>query len=157
MPDRIFTIVESPYKSDSAQEIAENVDYARRCVRDQLQLGRAPFASHLLYTQPGVLRDEVPRERTWGITAGLELARNAKISAFYIDRGLSEGMMLYGLPAALREGRQVEFRTFTGDSDVSEVLNGRDLVALFCSLEYQPIVARALAVIVESAAPAGEG
>jgi hypothetical protein len=41
-------------------------------VRDRIIIaGEAPIASHLLYTQPGVLRDEIPEERRHGIDAGL--------------------------------------------------------------------------------------
>ena len=45
--------------------------YARACVRDSLLRGEAPIASHLLYTQPGVLRDNVAGEREQGIAAVL--------------------------------------------------------------------------------------
>lgn len=51
-----LVIVESPYAGD----IEANVAYARRCLRDSLARGEAPIASHLLYTQEGVLRDDVP-------------------------------------------------------------------------------------------------
>jgi hypothetical protein len=34
-----------------------------RCLHDCLEPGEAPFASHLLYTQPGVLCDGVANER----------------------------------------------------------------------------------------------
>jgi hypothetical protein len=54
-----LVILESSYAGD----IEANVEYARRCVRDALARGEAPIASHLLYTQPGVLRDAVPEER----------------------------------------------------------------------------------------------
>jgi len=60
-------IVESPYKGD----IPTNVAYAREALRDSLMRGEAPLASHLLYTQEGVLRDEIPEERALGIEAGL--------------------------------------------------------------------------------------
>jgi hypothetical protein len=39
--------------------------------------GEAPIASHLLYTQPGVLNDGVPAERAHGIEAGLAWLRAA--------------------------------------------------------------------------------
>ena len=45
-----LVILESPYAGD----VAANVKYARRCVRDSLSRGEAPIASHLLYTQPGM-------------------------------------------------------------------------------------------------------
>lgn len=100
-----FVIVESPY----AGNIQVNVAYARAAVRDCLNRGEAPFASHLLYTQPAVLRDEDPLERTKGIGAGLELAKRADATVVYRDLGLSRGMEL-GIAAAERAGRPVEYR-----------------------------------------------
>jgi hypothetical protein len=101
-----LVIVESPYAGD----VAANETYARRCVRDSLLRGEAPIASHLLYTQPGVLRDEVPAERQHGIDAGLAWRRVAEASVVYTDRGISRGME-YGIAAAREAGMPVEFRT----------------------------------------------
>lgn len=84
-----LVIIESPYAGD----IEVNVAYARACMRDSLERGEAPIASHLLYTQPGILRDEVAEERAWGIRAGLEWRKVAEAAAFYIDRGWSRGMI----------------------------------------------------------------
>lgn len=63
-------IIESPYAGD----VKANVAYARRCVRDSLARGEAPIASHLLYTQPSVLRDHVPEERMVAHRRGGKLA-----------------------------------------------------------------------------------
>ena len=60
-------VLESPY----AGNVEENVAYARAAIRDSLLRGEAPIASHLLYTQPGILKDDVPDERQLGIEAGL--------------------------------------------------------------------------------------
>lgn len=46
-------IVESPYAGD----IERNMRYLRACLADCLRRGEAPFASHAIYTQPGVLDD----------------------------------------------------------------------------------------------------
>lgn len=48
-----------------------------------------PLASHLLYTQPGVLNDDIPEERTRGIEAGLAWSSKSEGSVIYIDRGIS--------------------------------------------------------------------
>lgn len=98
-------ILESPYAGD----IEANVKYARRCVRDALERGDAPIASHLLYTQPGILRDEVTKERKWGIDAGLAWRAVAEASVVYIDRGISKGME-YGIAAAIEAGIPIEYR-----------------------------------------------
>ena len=84
-----LVIIESPY----AGEIELNVEYARACMKDSLLRGEAPIASHLLYTQPGILDDRVPEERLWGINAGLAWRRVADLAAFYIDREWSGGMI----------------------------------------------------------------
>jgi hypothetical protein len=49
-----------------------------RCLHDCLEPGEAPFASHLLYTQPGVLCDGVANEREQEIKAGLAWAERAQ-------------------------------------------------------------------------------
>lgn len=83
-----LVIIESPYAGD----VERNVEYARAAVRDSLARGEAPIASHLLYTQPGILRDEVPEERQWGVGAGLAWRRVAEMAVFYVDHGWSAGM-----------------------------------------------------------------
>jgi hypothetical protein len=101
-----LVIVESPYMGD----IEKNVEYARRCVRDSLRRGEAPIASHLLYTQPGILRDEDPKERQWGIDAGLAWRQVAEASVVYTDLGVSKGME-YGIAAAERAGLPIFYRS----------------------------------------------
>jgi len=81
-------IIESPYAGD----IQRNVNYARACVRDSLMRGEAPIASHLIYTQAGILNDEIPEERQHGIDAGLAWKDVADLHVFYIDLGYSPGM-----------------------------------------------------------------
>ena len=103
-----LVILESPY----AGEIDANVEYARACVRDSLSRGEAPIASHLLYTQPGILRDEDAHERQWGIDAGLAWSRVAEATVVYVDRGISRGME-YGIANADRAGRVVERRSLS--------------------------------------------
>ena len=72
--------------------------------------GEAPIASHLLYTQPGILRDEIPGERQQGIDAGRVWRGVAEASVVYTDRGISKGMTL-GIEAAEAAGIPVEYRT----------------------------------------------
>ena len=100
-----IVIIESPYAGD----VARNTAYARAALRDSLFRGEAPFASHLLYTQPGVLRDDVPHERELGIAAGLELALKADLTAVYVDLGISPGMQR-GIEAAEAAGRRIQRR-----------------------------------------------
>ena len=98
-------ILESPYAGD----VEANLAYARECLRDSLLRGEAPIASHLLYTQPGVLDDAVPTERQYGIDAGLVWGALAEATVVYCDRGISNGMR-YGIEHADNAGRPVEMR-----------------------------------------------
>lgn len=84
-----LVVIESPYAGD----VEANVAYARRAVADSLARGEAPIASHLLYTQPGILDDLNPLERAQGISAGLAWSCKADFAAFYVDRGWSRGMV----------------------------------------------------------------
>lgn len=83
-----LVILESPYAGD----VDRNIKYARACLRDSLKRGEAPIASHLLYTQEGVLDDHLPEERELGISAGLAWKDVAELHVFYIDHGYSSGM-----------------------------------------------------------------
>jgi hypothetical protein len=100
-----LVILESPYAGD----IDAHTEYARACLRDCLLRGESPLASHLLYTQPGVLRDKVPEERQMGIRAGLAWARVADATVVYVDHGVSAGMR-QGIQKAEELGRPVETR-----------------------------------------------
>ena len=59
---------------------------------DCLRRGEAPFASHLLYTQPHVLQDKVEEERAMGIAAGLQWGAICDFVVVYTDLGISKGM-----------------------------------------------------------------
>lgn len=101
-------IIESPYAGD----IAANIEYARLCLRHSILLGEAPLASHLLYTQNGVLKDDDLRERDLGISIGLIWAECADLTAVYIDYGISKGMQ-QGIAHAQKARRPIEYRRLT--------------------------------------------
>jgi DNA-binding transcriptional regulator YdaS (Cro superfamily) len=101
-----LVVLESPFSGD----IERNTAYARRCVADSLRRGEAPIASHLLYTQPGILDDDLPDERELGIRAGLAWLSVATASVVYTDLGISGGMM-QGMKAAESLGVPVEMRS----------------------------------------------
>lgn len=106
-------IIESPYKGRDQAELERNIAYARACLRDSLQRGEAPFASHLLYTQDGVLDDAILEERNFGIAAGLAWQAAASLVAVYDDLGISEGMRK-GIKLAKCKGILVEYRRLAG-------------------------------------------
>lgn len=106
-------ILESPYAGKIPGEVEINVAFARACMRDSLRRGEAPLASHLLYTQPGILNDEIRLERQTGIAAGLAWGEFAEATVVYTDRGISPGMRL-GIERAISDGRAVEYRRLDG-------------------------------------------
>lgn len=122
MPNPIlkpFVIVESPYAASPIASIEQHVRYARAAIRDCLLRGEAPFASHLLYTQDGVLRDEIPSDRQLGIEAGLAVGLWTSKTVVYDDFGMSRGM-LEGIKAAEQAGRSIEYRRILSISPVNQ-------------------------------------
>lgn len=101
-----LVIVESPFAGD----VENNIIYARRAVRDCVLRGEAPIASHLLFTQPGILDDNDPIQRRQGIECGLAWCSVADLSVVYIDLGISHGMQ-NGIQRAKALGVPVEYRT----------------------------------------------
>lgn len=106
MSSKPVVVVESPYQGD----IERNVAYARAALRDAILRGECPLASHLLYTQPNVLRDEVHEERELGMGLGWHVMKRADRVVIYIDLGWSSGMKR-GKQAALDAGKPIEERT----------------------------------------------
>lgn len=97
-------IVESPFAGGFA-----NVKYARECVRDCLNRGESPFASHLLYTQKGLLDDSIPSERKKGIDAAIGWLEVADYVAVYMDMDITPGMVV-GIIRATKAGKPVKLR-----------------------------------------------
>ncbi len=120
-----LVILESPYAASESGTVEENVAYARKCLRDCLLRGEAPIASHLLYTQSGVLDDNIPEERVLGIEAGLCWGHFAQATVVYVDRGMSSGM-LEGILRAKREDRPVELRRLFGSASSWDPAKGGD-------------------------------
>ena len=103
-------IIESPYAGPKGRNIA----YARRCLRDSLiRWKEAPFASHLIYTQPNVLSDNDAYERTKGIEAGTAWLTVADALIVYTDLGITEGMR-ERIKLAEQSGTVIEYRSLNG-------------------------------------------
>ena len=101
----IRVVIESPFAGD----VEKNIAYARKCMTDCLKRGEAPFASHLLYTQDGILDDDIPHERELGIEAGFVWGELAEKVVVYQDLGISGGMQL-GIDMAAARDIPVEYR-----------------------------------------------
>ena len=101
-------VLESPWAGDELRHAV----YARACLKDSLQRGEAPLASHLLYTQ--VLDDKVKEERRQGIDAGHAWMPAADALVVYMDLGFSAGMV-QGIEMAGNLGLPVEKRSLGGE------------------------------------------
>lgn len=104
-------IIESPYGSPDPAIVARNLRYARACLKDSLDRGEAPFASHLLY--PQVYLDSDQKLRLTGIIAGLEIGKLMDATVVYVNLGISEGMN-QGIRAAEEAGRTIIYRELEG-------------------------------------------
>lgn len=91
-------------------EAARNMRYLRAALADCFRRGEAPFASHAIYTQEGVLDDTDPEQRKLGMEAGFAWGAKADTTAVYTDLGVSRGME-EGIARAHAAGRSVVFRT----------------------------------------------
>lgn len=99
-------VVESPFAGD----IETNITYGRFAMHDCLvNYNESPYASHLLYTQKYVLRDEIPEDRKLGIEAGFFWRDVAEKTVFYIDLGVTSGMEL-GISDCKEKGKPYEVR-----------------------------------------------
>lgn len=84
-------MIESPYGARTPRERERNDKYLEACIFDSLEKGEAPFASHGLYTH--YLKDSDPKEREKGLACGRTWAETADIIAFYVDYGVTPGML----------------------------------------------------------------
>jgi len=108
-------VLESPYQGGLFRRWL-NRRFARACARDCLMRGEAVFASHLLYTQPGVLRDDIEDERKLGIDAGHAWIASADAMVVYIpSRGVVSPGMDLGIKKARAIGIPIEFRRLEVD------------------------------------------
>ena len=108
-------IIESPFAGPAPADVARNIRYLRACLRDSLLRGEAPFASHAIYTLPGVLDDTNPEERKMGMEAGFcwGRAESGILTVAYVDLGISPGMQ-EGIGRAKVRGQEVEERRLGG-------------------------------------------
>ncbi len=104
-----LVIIESPFTGD----VRENLKYVRAVMHDCIMRKEAPFASHALYTQPGVLDDDILEERILGIHAGFAWREVANKTVVYTDLGITKGMQ-YGIEHAKKVGRTIEYRKLKG-------------------------------------------
>ncbi len=105
-----IVVIESPFAGD----VPRNLRYLRACLRDSLLRDEAPYASHALYTQPGVLDDGDPDDRKRGMEAGFRFKKFADATIVYTDLGISAGMQA-GIDASIAQGFTYEYRDLGED------------------------------------------
>lgn len=97
MTTKTRVLIESPFgrNTDGSQCTPEQYDrntrYLYRAIRDSLERGEAPFASHALY--PLVLDDPDQRQRRQGMESGFAWGECAQLIAVYADHGITPGMI----------------------------------------------------------------
>lgn len=104
-----LVVIESPLRGS----VRRNVAYAKAAMLDSIGRGEAPYASHLLYAQAGILDDTNADERKAGMARGLAWSAKGDLVAAYVDLGVSDGMRA-GIEAAGKAGTAIEYRTVPG-------------------------------------------
>lgn len=100
---RTCVILESPFAGD----VERNRAYLQRCIRDSIERGEAPFASHQMYTN--ALDDNNTIERALGLACGLAWLEKADLMVVYNDYGISPGMA-FAIRAAKGFVVDIEYR-----------------------------------------------
>lgn len=108
-------VVEHPLAGD----VEGNIAYAKRCMRDCLSRGEAPYASALILARTGILDDAVRADREMGMEVGFVWGERADLIAVYADRGVSNGMRA-GIERALARGIPIEERWLDGKPEGGE-------------------------------------
>lgn len=106
--------IESPYAANQHGTLEENIKYAKYCMKDCLERGEYPLASHLLY--PGVLDDDIKDDRKLGMMAGRAWARQAQRIAVYTDLTITVGME-WGIRWAEESGIPLEYRSLEDEEN----------------------------------------
>ena len=110
---------QAPRESPYAGDVERNLSCLRACMADCLRRGEAPFASHALYTQPGVLDDADPAQRDLGMAAGFAWREMAEATVvLHRPRSVASRGMIAGLKHAQKLSANgehaIEYRELEG-------------------------------------------
>lgn len=108
-------VIEAPLEHRTWRE-PDNLRYLGRCILDSVRREESPYSSVRMLVEP--LDDARPEERILGMRMGWAMAVRMDGWVFYLDRGVSPGM-LGGLRHALEiredlpsKRQRIEFRAF---------------------------------------------
>ena len=104
--------LESPYRG-----VPRAQEYLHACIRDCIDRGETPYASHAII--PGALDDADPHERALGIEAGFAFRAFVERTVVYIDHGISEGMQA-GIDHAKALEQEIVYRALYADVRVRD-------------------------------------
>lgn len=114
-------IIESPYGSDDDQIVERNIRFLRACMHDAIvNHNEAPYASHGLYTQPGVMNDRDEKERDLSIQAGLLWRDVAELAVVYTNLGITKGMR-FGIQHAEERDNPIVYRRLDSWAELSVI------------------------------------
>lgn len=122
---RPLIMLESPFGSPDDNIMLRNILYAKECLLDSIIRKESPLAGHLLFTQ--VLKDREADQRLIGMECHLSWLTVADGVAFYIDHGMSPGM-LEAKAAAEYLGIQTVDRHLYNDTNIKVLPDVENLV-----------------------------
>ena len=88
--ERKLIYVASPYGAPDQDGIDANLLFVKEAGRAVIAAGHTPVIVHLVY--PALLDDAVPEQRALGIQMDFQLLDNCDVLAYYVHKGVSNGM-----------------------------------------------------------------
>lgn len=104
-----LVVIESPCAPLPGRTFEHNANYLRRCLRDSIERGEAPIASHGLFAFSNVFDDANALERKQCMLAGWAWMYSASEVIVYADHGITQGM-IDGIAFAQNLGVSVSYR-----------------------------------------------
>lgn len=101
-------VIITPFAAEDYSKAAAVKRYGDRCIKDSVQRGESPVASHLFYYD--VLNVKNPIERDIGLLSQLTWIPKCDIVVVYVDFGITPAMRV-AINVAQLKSKKLEFRT----------------------------------------------
>lgn len=108
---RWAALVLTPFMSEDPAKKDLLYRYAKRAVKDSLNRGEAPLASHIFYYE-FFNNNLIQTERDMGFISQVSWIQNADLIVVYIDFGITQAMKA-ALDVAKLKNKRIEYRTIT--------------------------------------------